>query len=97
MFYEKELQKTNQKEFRVEKVIKVIVYMTNGKVTIILLKVGLIKKISLHKMSHFPEPYTRIKKQNESLIRLIQFCNKMWHKKPNRCWYIRICYRGWFS
>ena len=26
MFYEKELQKTNQKEFRVEKVIKVIVY-----------------------------------------------------------------------
>ena len=77
MSYEKELQKTNQKEFRVEKVIKVIVYMSNGKVTIILLKVGLIKKISLHKMSHFPEPYTHIKKRNESLIRLIQFCNKM--------------------
>ena len=77
MSYEKELQKTNQKEFRVEKVIKVIVYMSNGKVTIILLKVGLIKNISLHKMSHFPEPYTRIKKRNESLIRLIQFCNKM--------------------
>ena len=77
MSYEKELQKTNQKEFRVEKVIKVIVYMSNGKVTIILLKVGLMKKISLHKMSHFPEPDTRIKKRNESLIRLIQFCNKM--------------------
>ena len=77
MSYEKELQKTNQKEFRVEKVIKVIVYMSNGKVTIILLKVGLIKKISLHKMSHFPKPDTRIKKRNESLIRLIQFCNKM--------------------
>ena len=77
MFYEKELQKTNQKEFRVEKVIKVIVYMSNGKVTIILLKVGLMKKISLHKMSHFPEPDTRIKKRNESLIRLIQFCNEM--------------------
>ena len=26
-------------------------------------KVGLIKKVSLYKMSHFPEPYTRSKKQ----------------------------------
>ena len=33
-FYEKELQKTNQKEFRIEKVIKgkLINYMSNGKV-----------------------------------------------------------------
>ena len=46
-FYEKELQKTNQKEFRIEKVIKkkVINYMSNGKVMIIHLIVGLIKKI----------------------------------------------------
>ena len=46
-FYEKELQKTNQKEFRIEKVIlkKVINYMLNGKVMIIHLKFGLIKKI----------------------------------------------------
>ena len=36
-FYKKELQKTNQKEFRVEKVIKRIT-------TIIVLTVGLIKK-----------------------------------------------------
>ena len=45
-FYEKELQKTNQKEFRVEKTImkKVINYMLNGKATIVLLTVGLIKK-----------------------------------------------------
>ena len=42
-FYEKELQKTNQKEFRLEKVIKV--YMSNGKDIIILLIAGLIKKI----------------------------------------------------
>ena len=36
-FYEKELQKTNQKEFRVEKVIKRKgIYMLNGKVMIIL-------------------------------------------------------------
>ena len=45
-FYEKELQKTHQKEFRIEKVIKkrVINYMSNEKVMIIYLIVGLIKK-----------------------------------------------------
>ena len=45
-FYEKKLQKTNQKKFRVEKVIKkkVISYMLNGKTTIAPLIVGLIKK-----------------------------------------------------
>ena len=46
MFYEKELQKANQKEFRVEKESgeKVINYMLNGKATIVLLTAGLIKK-----------------------------------------------------
>ena len=46
-FYEKELQKTNEKEFRTEKVIKekVINYMLNGKIMIIYLIVELIKKI----------------------------------------------------
>ena len=41
-FYEKELQKTNQKEFRIEKRLKrkVINYMSNGKDIIILLIVG---------------------------------------------------------
>ena len=45
-FYEKELQKTNQKEFRIEKVLKRKgdkLYV-NGKGMIILLIVGLIKK-----------------------------------------------------
>ena len=44
-FYEKELQKTNQKEFRIEEVLKrnVINYMSNGKGVIIVLIVGLIK------------------------------------------------------
>ena len=41
-FYEKQLQKTNRKEFRIEKVIN---YMSNGNVMIIHLIVGLIKKI----------------------------------------------------
>ena len=50
-FYEKELQKTNQKEFRIEKVIeKEISYILNGKVMIILLIVGLIKQ-ALYEMS----------------------------------------------
>ena len=46
IFYEKELQKTNQEEFRIEKVIKkkVIKYMLNGKDIIIHLILGLIKQ-----------------------------------------------------
>ena len=45
-FYEKELQKTNQQKFRVEKVIKkkVINYVPNGKVMIVHLMSELIKK-----------------------------------------------------
>ena len=47
-FYKKELQKTIQKEFRVERKLylkeKVNNYMLNGNATIILLTVGLIKK-----------------------------------------------------
>ena len=39
-FYEKELQKTNQKEFRLEKVIKRKCDMLNGKVIIICLIAG---------------------------------------------------------
>ena len=35
-----------------------ISYISNGKVMIIRLIVGLIKKISLHEMKCFPEPYT---------------------------------------
>ena len=44
-FYEKELQKTNQEEFRIEKVIKKKGknYMSNGKDMMIHLIVGLIK------------------------------------------------------
>ena len=47
-FHEKELQKTSQEKFRIEKVLKkkVINCMSNGKGMIIVLIVGLIKKIS---------------------------------------------------
>ena len=55
-FYEKELQKTNQKEFRIEKVLKekVMNYMSNGKDIIIHLIVGLIKKTL---SQYFPKPF----------------------------------------
>ena len=45
-FYKKELQKTNQEEFRIKKVTKkkVINYMLNGRDMIIHLIVGLIKR-----------------------------------------------------
>ena len=45
-FYEKEYQKTNQEEFKIEKVIKekVIKYTSNGKDMIIHLIAGLIKQ-----------------------------------------------------
>ena len=46
--YEKELQKTNQQEFRIEKIIKKKKgnnYMSYGKVMIVHLIVALIKKI----------------------------------------------------
>ena len=35
--------------------------MLNGKIMIIVLTIGLMKKISLYKMSYFPEPYTHSK------------------------------------
>ena len=53
-FYEKELQKTNQKEFRVEKVIKRKGYMLNGKATIVILIVGLVKKTK-YKWANIPQ------------------------------------------
>ena len=49
-FCEKRIAKTNQKEFRNEKVIKkknVINYMLNGNTMIIILTVGLIKKTQM--------------------------------------------------
>ena len=55
-FFEKELQKTNQKELRIEKVIK-----RRGQ--IISLTVGLTKKISLNKISYFSDSYTHSKKE----------------------------------
>ena len=57
-FTKKESQKTNQKEFKLEKVIKGNAknYMLNEKATIILLTVGLIKKDIVQMSEYFPKP-----------------------------------------
>ena len=53
-FYKKEFQKTKKKEFRVEKVIKRKgTNILNGKTTIVLLIVGLLKNILLCKNELF--------------------------------------------
>ena len=41
--------------------------MSNGKVKIIVLIIGLMKEISLYKMSYFPEPYARRRNKNVEL------------------------------
>ena len=49
--------KANQKKFRIEQVIKrkAINYMLNGGAAIVVLIVGLIRKIHLYKMNYFLE------------------------------------------
>ena len=44
--------------------------MLNGKATIVLLTVELIKKIQLYKMSYFPEPHTYSKNKIEVELNL---------------------------
>ena len=58
-FCEKELRKTNQEEFRIEKIIKEIEigYMSNGKAKIILLIAEFIKKTLRKIGQYFPKPY----------------------------------------
>ena len=50
--------------------------MSNLKVIIILLTVGFIKKISLYKMSYFPEPYTRRKSKIKVELDLSNYATK---------------------
>ena len=49
-----------------------IYYMSNGKVMRIHLIAGLMKKISLHKLSYFAEPYTHSKQKIKFEL---YFCN----------------------
>ena len=54
-FIKKQLQKTNKKKFRIEQVLKkkVISYMLNGKIMIIHVIAGLIKKIQYNIITRF--------------------------------------------
>ena len=60
-FSEKNYKRASETEFRIEKqsIENVLNYLLSGRFIIIPLIVGLMKKISLYKMSYFP-------KQNES-------------------------------
>ena len=61
--YKRKLEKRNQKHFTKKQVTKkngdIKLYILNGKAVIILLTVGLMKKILLYKMNYFPELYTQ--------------------------------------
>ena len=50
--------------------------MSNGKVMIIRLIIGLIKKISLYKMSCFPEPYNCTKNKIKIKLDLSNYATK---------------------
>ena len=56
--------------------------MSNGKVMMIYLSVGLIKKILLYKMSYFPEPYTCSKIEVEVEFNLSNYATKSDVKTP---------------
>ena len=56
--------------------------MLNGKATITLLTLGLIKKIYLNRMSYFPELHTRTKNRIEVELDLSNYATKSDLKNP---------------
>ena len=87
MFYKKELQNTNKKKIRIGKIIKrkekAKNNMLNGKVMIIHLIVGLIKRYFYIKMSYFP-PYGHSKNKIEVESDLSNYATKR-DLERNRC------------
>ena len=77
-FCEKELRKTNQEEFRIEKIIKEIEigYMSNGKAKIILLIAGFIKKTLRKIGQYFPKPYNCFGKNVKVELDLSNYATK---------------------
>ena len=65
--------------------------MSDGNTMIILLIVGLIKKISFYKMSYFSEPYTHSKNKIKVQLELPNYVTKSDLKKRNGRLYIRFC------
>ena len=52
----------------------------NGKTKIILLTIGLIKKVWLNKMSYFPEPYSHSKSEIKAELDLSNYATKYYLK-----------------
>ena len=62
-FYDEKLQNTNQTELRIESDIeKCINYMLSGKAIRICLIAGLIKRISIYKISYYPGLIVTVRK-----------------------------------
>ena len=66
-------------------------YMLNGKVLVIHLIVGLVKKILLYKMSYFAELYTCSQNKTKIELNLSKYATK---SENNRCRYIRVWKKG---
>ena len=62
-----------------------------GKAIIIPLTVGLLKKISLYKMSYFPKPYSQNKNKIKVELDLSHYATQSDFKKCNKYGYIKIC------
>ena len=65
--------------------------MSNGKVMIIHLTVGLIKKILLYKVTYFPETHSHSKNKIKADSNLSNYVTKCDLKKRNRSQNIKIC------
>ena len=71
--------------------------MSNGKVMIIHLTVGLIKKILLYKVTYFPEIHSHSKSEIKADSNLSNYVTKYDLKKRNRSQNIKICWKGWYK
>ena len=76
---EKELQKTIQEKFRIEKVPKVINCMINGKDLTIHLKVGLIKKASIKMSQYLPKLFRSFGGNINFKVDLSNYATKQTH------------------
>ena len=67
-----------------------ISYMSNGRLMMICLIAGLIKKTFFYKMSYFPEQYTRGKSKIKVKLNFFNYEAK----SDGRCRQIKICQKG---
>ena len=92
-FYENELQTTNQREVRIEEVIK-----RKGDTQCIkwkgydnLVNSWINKEGIVYMSEYFPKPYERSAGNVKVNFNLSSYTTKSKLEKSNRCWYIRLC------